>query len=746
MEAKCACKVAVVAALCAACAMGGEWRVEVDGADVPLRTVSVTYGSTHPWRYGSVEVRGGEKVVVTAPDGEVDAFVASGPFKRIFDRDYRRDVLVLFGDAPDEHVPDRSDPSVKWFGPGEHEAGPIRLSDGETLYLAPGAIVHGSLLASGRDITVTGRGVLTGDRYGKCRGPFIFFTWYRGCTNLTVRGIVLAEPYHWTCAVGNCENALFENVKICAANVINDDSFDIYNSRNVTIRDSFMRSQDDNIALKGLGPGEHGNPRPNENVTVEDSILWTDRGNNFRIGFECNAPAFRNIVARNLVIHGFSIDCRPPEKFWANPPFLIEPSGGMPLENCLFENIRVMCNGTSNPLVVANPRKCWTFDPDAIAPEAMYTAKPVKHERCGSISNLVFRNVSIEGRRGAVLPEVYVRGAGEGAKVSDVRFENVTRFGETVEADSPGVVVGPFAERVSFGRGQECRAERLRRLFLSGDTNYVFVAAHRMDWRNHPENSLSGALSAIEMGVDILEVDPAVTRDGRFLLMHDAALERMTDGKGKVAERVAHAFAGLRLREGQGGDGAKLTDEPIATLEDVLCAARGKCLVNIDKFAGQAVALLAEIRRLGMERYVICKAAAEPALMRSEAGSVWSWIDDGTVIYMPIVSVYNNAQSFSGLLGYWMAEPRPPRAVEVCLRGSDGTAFLRERAALKSPPRLWMNVMWARLSNGHDDETSFTNPKDGWDWCLSRGATVLQTDSPARLIEHLEKSGRRNLK
>ena len=734
------------AAFCASCAFCGEWSVEVDEVPVPLRTVPVAYGSTHSWRYASVEVRGGEKVVVTAPDGLVDAFVATGSFKRIFDRDYRRDVLVLFGDTPDEHVPDRFDPKVKWFGPGEHEAGPIRLLDGETLYLAPGAVVHGSLLASGRDITVTGRGVLTGDRYGKCKGPFIFFTWYRGCTNLTVRGIVFAEPYHWTCAVGNCENALFENVKICAANVINDDSFDIYNSRNVTIRDSFMRSQDDNIALKGLGPGEHGNLRPNENITVENSILWTDRGNNFRIGFECNAPVFRNIVARNLVIHGFSIDYRSPGKFWANPPFLIEPSGGMPLENCLFENIRIMCDGVSNPLVVANPRKCWTFDPDATAPDAMYTAKPVRHERGGSISNLVFRNVSIEGRRGVVMPEVYVRGAGEDAKVSDVCFENVTRFGEVVDADSPGVTVGPFAERVSFGSRQVCRAERLRRLFLSGDTNYVFVAAHRTDWRSHPENSLSGALSAIEMGVDILEVDPAITRDGRFLLMHDAALERMTDGKGKVAERVSHAFAGLRLKEGQGGDDAKLTDEPIASLEDVLCAARGKCLVNIDKFAGQVVPLLAEIRRLGMELYVICKAIAEPALMRREAGSVWDWVDDGTVIYMPIVNVSSDRQSFSELLDSWMSEPRPPRAVEVCLRGSDGNLFLRERTKLRSPPRLWMNVMWAGLSNGHDDEASFRDPADGWDWCLSHGATVLQTDSPARLIRHLEKSGRRCLK
>ena len=38
------------------------------------------------------------------------------------------------------------------------------------------------------------------------------------------------------------------------------------------------------------------------------------------------------------------------------------------------------------------------------------------------------------------------------------------------------------------------------------------VAAHRGDWRNYPENSLEGINSAIEMGVDIVELDLQCTK------------------------------------------------------------------------------------------------------------------------------------------------------------------------------------------------------------------------------------------
>ena len=47
---------------------------------------------------------------------------------------------------------------------------------------------------------------------------------------------------------------------------------------------------------------------------------------------------------------------------------------------------------------------------------------------------------------------------------------------------------------------KQSRAEQLRAKFDSADRDYVFVVAHRSDWRHNPENSIPSILRAIEMG------------------------------------------------------------------------------------------------------------------------------------------------------------------------------------------------------------------------------------------------------
>jgi len=53
--------------------------------------------------------------------------------------------------------------------------------------------------------------------------------------------------------------------------------------------------------------------------------------------------------------------------------------------------------------------------------------------------------------------------------------------------------------------------------------------SHKSDWRNFPENSLLGFNSCINMGVDIIEVDFHVTKDGVPVALHDDNLRRMTN-------------------------------------------------------------------------------------------------------------------------------------------------------------------------------------------------------------------------
>ena len=59
--------------------------------------------------------------------------------------------------------------------------------------------------------------------------------------------------------------------------------------------------------------------------------------------------------------------------------------------------------------------------------------------------------------------------------------------------------------------------------------NRIFKIRH-----NYIENTISSVAAAFDQGVDIVEADLQMTRDGEFVLFHDSTLECKTDGSGRV--------------------------------------------------------------------------------------------------------------------------------------------------------------------------------------------------------------------
>ena len=62
------------------------------------------------------------------------------------------------------------------------------------------------------------------------------------------------------------------------------------------------------------------------------------------------------------------------------------------------------------------------------------------------------------------------------------------------------------------------------------------VCAHRGASATHPENTLSALREAVRLGVQMIEFDLAMTKDGQLVLMHDATIDRTTNGSGRVAD------------------------------------------------------------------------------------------------------------------------------------------------------------------------------------------------------------------
>ncbi|NCW45285.1 MAG: glycerophosphodiester phosphodiesterase, partial [Gemmatimonadaceae bacterium] len=64
------------------------------------------------------------------------------------------------------------------------------------------------------------------------------------------------------------------------------------------------------------------------------------------------------------------------------------------------------------------------------------------------------------------------------------------------------------------------------------------VIGHRGNRAHAPENTLPALLEAVAIGVDALEFDVQVTRDGTLVLLHDRTLDRTTDATGPLAARA----------------------------------------------------------------------------------------------------------------------------------------------------------------------------------------------------------------
>ncbi|RMC34389.1 glycerophosphodiester phosphodiesterase family protein [Paracoccus alkanivorans] len=92
------------------------------------------------------------------------------------------------------------------------------------------------------------------------------------------------------------------------------------------------------------------------------------------------------------------------------------------------------------------------------------------------------------------------------------------------------------------------------------------IMAHRGARNLWAENSLFGFRETLKHGFDAVEFDVHLTDAGELVVIHDATLERTTDGHGPVRALTPEARRALRLK---GPDG-ELIDECPPTLDEVL--------------------------------------------------------------------------------------------------------------------------------------------------------------------------------
>ncbi|MBL8091510.1 MAG: hypothetical protein JNJ43_14335 [Anaerolineales bacterium] len=105
------------------------------------------------------------------------------------------------------------------------------------------------------------------------------------------------------------------------------------------------------------------------------------------------------------------------------------------------------------------------------------------------------------------------------------------------------------------------------------------ILAHRGDLAHAPENTLPSFSQAIQKGADGVELDAKLTADGHVIVFHDMAVDRTTNGKGKVA---SFTFDEIRKLDAGSWFDSKFANTKVPLLEEVFETVGKDKLINIE--------------------------------------------------------------------------------------------------------------------------------------------------------------------
>ena len=219
------------------------------------------------------------------------------------------------------------------FYVGRYLTGTVYLKSNVTIQLEEGAILVGSLnpldyemnynwtaliFALGQqNIGITGKGVIDGCGFevannlvdlihkGVISDPLKYDRpretirpqniYFRGCRNVTIRGIMLKDPGSWNQQYDQCRNVVIDAITVDSKSYWNNDGVDIVDCDSVSVTNSYFDAADDGICLKS-----HSADFICQNVFIHNNTVRTS-ANGIKFG-TASYGGFRNIrIINNLV-------------------------------------------------------------------------------------------------------------------------------------------------------------------------------------------------------------------------------------------------------------------------------------------------------------------------------------------------------------------------------------------------------------------------------------------------------------
>jgi polygalacturonase len=219
------------------------------------------------------------------------------------------------------------------FYVGRYLTGTIYLKSNVTIQVEEGAILVGSVnpldyemnnnwtalifALNQQNIGITGKGVIDGRGFevtnnlvdliekGVISDPLKYDRpretirpqniYFRGCRNITIRGIILKDPGSWNQQYDQCRNVVIDGITVDSKSYWNNDGVDIVDCDSVSVTNSYFDAADDGICLKS-----HSADFICQNVYIHNNTVRTS-ANGIKFG-TASLGGFRNIkIISNLV-------------------------------------------------------------------------------------------------------------------------------------------------------------------------------------------------------------------------------------------------------------------------------------------------------------------------------------------------------------------------------------------------------------------------------------------------------------
>lgn len=243
--------------------------------------------------------------------------------------------------------------------------------------------------------------------------------------------------------------------------------------------------------------------------------------------------------------------------------------------------------------------------------------------------------------------------------------------------------------------------------------NFI-VIAHRGDHTLYPENTLEGYAMAAKNEADYVEIDLRTTSDNQLVSMHDASVNRMTNGKGLIKDLTLQQIEALKVNPGSKTDTATYR---VPTFEQILKLCHNKIHIYIDFKEADATATLTMLKQYHMEKQVLVY------INKASQYTDWRKTDPS----MPLMLSLPDSLKSTASLQLFLNKYQPD------VLDGDYSGYTTDMVALAKAGGL---PVWPDAQG----------PKEGpavWDKAISIGLTGLQTDNPHALVQYLKGRGLR---